>query len=159
MIPGEVILVPLLVLLSKFGWVNTYRALTVPFLVNAFIIFLLKQFFETIPRELEEAAVIDGCGALRILRYVVVPLSVPALAVSDFFGFIGSWNSYLYPLMITNSASMRTVTVGLSLFQSESGTNWPLLMSAGTLIAIPAILAFLLIERHLKDTMALSGMR
>jgi multiple sugar transport system permease protein len=159
MIPGEVVLIPLFVLLSKFGWVNTYRALTVPFLANAFIIFLLKQFFETIPIELEESAVIDGCGSWRILWHVVVPLSRPALAVSAFFGFIGSWNSYLYPLIMTRSASMRTVTVGLSLFKSANGTDWPLLMSAGTLIAIPAIIAFLLIERHLKDTMALSGMR
>jgi multiple sugar transport system permease protein len=159
MIPGEVLLVPLFVLLSKFGWVNTYQALTVPFLVNAFIIFLLKQFFESVPHELEEAAVIDGCGPLRILRYVVVPLSKPAIAVSAFFAFIGSWNSYLYPLIVTRTASMRTVTVGLALFKSESGTNWPLLMSAATLIAIPAIAAFLLIERHLKETMALSGLR
>jgi ABC-type glycerol-3-phosphate transport system permease component len=120
---------------------------------------LLKQFFEGIPDELEEAAILDGCGMFRILRYVVVPLSVPALAVSAFFGFIGSWNSYLYPLIMTRTASMHTVTVGLALFQSESGTDWPLLMSASTLIAIPAIIAFFFVERHLKNTMALSGMR
>jgi multiple sugar transport system permease protein len=159
MIPGEVLLIPLFVLLSRFGWVDTYQALTVPFLVNAFIIFLLKQFFESIPAELEEASVIDGCGPLRILWYVVIPLAKPAIAVSAFFAFIGSWNSYLYPLIVTRSASMRTVTVGLALFKTESGTNWPLLMSAATLIAIPAMVAFLLIERHLKDTMALSGIR
>ncbi|GAA5193822.1 carbohydrate ABC transporter permease [Rugosimonospora acidiphila] len=159
MIPGEVLLIPLFVFLNKLGWVDTYQALTVPFLANGFVIFLLRQFFETIPRELEEAAVIDGCGLLRIMWHVVVPLSRPALAVSAFFVFIGSWNSYLYPLIVTRSESMRTVTVGLSLFKSESGTNWPLLMSAATLIALPAMIAFLLIERHLKDTMALSGVR
>jgi multiple sugar transport system permease protein len=159
MIPGEVVVIPIFVLLSKFGWVNTYQALTVPFLVNTFVIFLLKQFFETIPDELEEAAHIDGCGMFRIMRYVVVPLARPALAVSAFFAFIGSWNSYLYPLMMTRTTSMHTVTVGLALFQSESGTNWPLLMSASTLIAIPAVVAFFIIERHLQQTMALSGMR
>jgi multiple sugar transport system permease protein len=159
MIPGEVLLIPLFVMLSGWGWVDTYQALTVPFLANAFVIFLLKQFFETIPRELEEAAVIDGAGPFRILRYVVVPLSVPVIAVAAFFTFIASWNSYLYPLIVTRSESMRTVTVGLSLFKSEAGTNWPLLMSAATLIAIPAIVVFLLIERHLKDTMAMSGIR
>jgi multiple sugar transport system permease protein len=159
MIPGEVLLIPLFVLLARFGWVNTYLALTVPFLVNAFVIFLLKQFFESVPRELEEAAVIDGAGVFRILWYVVMPLSKPAIAVSAFFGFIGSWNSYLYPLIVTRTPDMRTVTVGLSLFKSESGSNWPLLMSAATLIAIPAVVAFLLIERHLKNTMAFSGLR
>jgi multiple sugar transport system permease protein len=159
MIPSEVLLIPLFVFLSKLNWVNTYWALTVPFLANGFIIFLLKQFFETIPLELEEAAVIDGCGPLRILWHVVLPVSRPALAVSAFFVFIGSWNSYLYPLIVTTSASMRTVTVGLSLFQSEAGTDWPLLMSAATLIAAPAVIAFLLIEKHLTDTMAMSGIR
>jgi multiple sugar transport system permease protein len=159
MIPGEVLLVPLFVMLSGWGWVDSYQALIVPFIANAFVIFLLKQFFETVPRELEEAAILDGAGPFRILRHVVIPLSVPALAVSSFFTFIGSWNSYLYPLIVTRSESMRTVTVGLSLFKSESGSNWPLLMAAATLIAIPAIAAFLLIERHLKDTMAMSGIR
>jgi multiple sugar transport system permease protein len=159
MIPGEVLLIPLFVQLSQWGWVDSYQALIVPFVANAFVIFLLKQFFETVPRELEEAAVIDGAGPFRILRHVVVPLSIPAIAVAAFFTFIASWNSYLYPLIVTRSESMRTVTVGLSLFKSESGTNWPLLMSAATLIAIPAIIAFLLIERHLKNTMAMSGIR
>jgi multiple sugar transport system permease protein len=159
MIPGEVLLIPLFVLLSGWGWTDTYQALIVPFIANGFVIFLLKQFFETVPKELEEAAVIDGAGPLRIMRYVIVPLSMPALAVASFLVFIGSWNSYLYPLIVTRSESMRTVTVGLSLFKSEDGTNWPLLMSAATLIAIPAIAAFLLIERHLKETMAMTGIR
>jgi multiple sugar transport system permease protein len=159
MIPGEVLLVPLFVMLSGWGWIDTYLALTVPFLANAYVIFLLRQFFETIPRELEDAAVVDGCGPLRIMRHVVVPLSWPAIAVSAFFTFIASWNSYLYPLIVTRSESMRTVTVGLSLFRSEAGTNWPMVMSAATLIAIPAIVAFLLIERHLQDTMVMSGIR
>jgi multiple sugar transport system permease protein len=159
MIPSEVLLIPLFVFLSKLDWVNTYWALTVPFLANGFIIFLLKQFFETIPPELEEAAVVDGCGPLRILWHVVLPVSRPALAVSAFFVFIGSWNSYLYPLIVTTSASMRTVTVGLSLFQSEAGTDWPLLMSAATLIAAPAVIAFFFIEKHLTETMAMSGLK
>jgi multiple sugar transport system permease protein len=159
MIPGEVLLIPLFVLLSTWEWIDTYQALIVPFIANGFVIFLLKQFFETVPKELEEAAVIDGAGPLRIMRYVIVPLSMPALAVASFLVFIGSWNSYLYPLIVTRSESMRTVTVGLSLFKSEDGTNWPLLMSAATLIAIPAIAAFLLIERHLKETMAMTGIR
>ncbi|MFC4243615.1 carbohydrate ABC transporter permease [Gryllotalpicola reticulitermitis] len=159
MIPGEVLLVPLFVMLSGWGWVDSYQALIVPFLANAFVIFLLKQFFEGIPAELEEAAVLDGCGPVRIMWNVVVPLSRPALAVAAFMTFISSWNSYLYPLIVTRSPSMRTVTVGLSLFKSENGTDWPLLMSAATLVALPAIIVFLLIERHLKNTMALSGMK
>jgi multiple sugar transport system permease protein len=159
MIPGEVLLLPIFILLSKLGWVDTYPALIVPFLVNGFIIFLLKQFFDTIPRALEEAAIIDGCGPIRLLRYVFIPLSVPALVVCSFFTFIGSWNSYLYPLIVTRTETMRTVTVGLSLFKDEYGTNWPLLMTASTLIALPAIIGFLFIERHLKDTMAISGIK
>jgi len=159
MIPGEVLLVPLFVMLSGWGWVDSYQALIVPFVANAFVVFLLKQFFESIPRELEEAAAIDGAGSFRILLSIVVPLSVPALAVSAFFTFIGSWNAYLYPLIVTRSESMRTVTVGLSLFKSESGSDWPMLMAAATIIAVPAVIAFLLVERHLEGTMAMSGIR
>ncbi|WP_179872153.1 carbohydrate ABC transporter permease [Microcella indica] len=159
MIPGEVLLVPLFVLLSEWGWIDAYPALIVPFIANAFVIFLLKQFFETIPRELEEAAIIDGAGPLRVLRHVVVPLALPAIAVSSFFTFLGSWNSYLYPLVVTRSMEMRTVTVGLSLFTDEVGTDWPLMMAASALVAAPAIVVFLVIERHLKNTMAMSGLR
>ncbi|MBW7455582.1 carbohydrate ABC transporter permease [Paenibacillus sepulcri] len=159
MIPGEILLLPLFILLTRLGWIDSYPALIVPFAVNGFIVFLLKQFFDSIPRALEEAAIIDGCGPFRLLRCVFIPLSLPALAVAAFFSFIGSWNSYLYPLMITRTEEMRTVTVGLSLFKSEFGTNWPLLMTASTLIALPAVAGFLFIERHLKDTMAISGIK
>lgn len=159
MIPGEVLLVPLFVLLSRWHWIDEYPALIVPFIANAFVIFLLKQFFETVPRELEEAAIIDGAGPFRVLRHVVVPLALPAIAVSSFFTFLGSWNSYLYPLVVTRSPEMRTVTVGLSLFTSEVGTDWPMMMAASALVAAPAIAVFLFIERHLKNTMAMSGLR
>lgn len=159
MVPGEVLLIPLFVLLSSWHWIDQYPALIVPFIANAFVIFLLKQFFETVPRELEEAAIIDGAGPFRVLRHVVVPLALPAIAVSSFFTFIGSWNSYLYPLVVTRSPEMRTATIGLSLFSSEVGTNWPMMMAASALIAAPAIIVFLLIERHIKNTMAMSGLR
>lgn len=159
MIPGEVLLIPLFVLLSSWHWIDEYPALIVPFIANAFVIFLLKQFFQTVPRELEEAAIIDGAGPFRVLRHVVLPLALPAIAVSSFFTFIGSWNSYLYPLVVTRSAEMRTVTVGLSLFTSEVGSDWPMMMAASALVAAPAIIVFLLIERHIKNTMAMSGLR
>lgn len=158
MIPGELTIIPLFVLLTRLGWIDTYMALIVPFLVNGFSIFLLRQFFEGIHPDIVDSARIDGCGWFRMLWQIFVPMSRPVVVVVLFFSFIGSWNGYLFPLIVTRSESMRTLTVGLSLFRQEYGTNWALLMGAATIIAVPPLIAFLFLQRQLVESFNLSGM-
>ncbi len=157
MIPGELTIIPLFVLLSRLGWIDTYYALTVPFLVSGFSIFLMRQFFEGIPSDIVDSARIDGCGWFRMLWSIFLPMSRSVVVVVVFFSFIGSWNSYLFPLIVTRSESMRTLTVGLSLFRQEYGTDWALLMGAATIIALPPLLAFVFLQRQLVDSFTLSG--
>lgn len=158
MIPGELTLIPLFVLLSRLGWIDSYMALIVPFLVNGFSIFLMRQFFKGIPSEIVDSARIDGCTWLGLLWRIYLPLSRPVLVVVFFFSFVGSWNSYLYPLVVTRTDTMRTLTVGLSLFRQEFGTNWPLLMGAATIIALPPLLVFLLMQRQVIESFTRSGL-
>lgn len=152
-VPGELIILPEFIILNRLGWIDTYFALTVPFLVNGFTIFLLRQFFETVPRSLEDQATIDGANRVQLMVHVFVPLSASGIAVASFLAFLGSWNSYLYPLIATRSEAMRTMTVGLSLFRQEYGTHWPLLMAASTIIAFPPIIAFVFMERTVVDAL------
>ena len=157
MIPGELTIIPLFVLLSRLGWIDTYYALTVPFLVSGFSIFLMRQFFEGIPSDIVDSARIDGCGWFRMLWSIFLPMSRSVVVVVVFFSFIGSWNSYLFPLIVTRSESMRTLTVGLCLFRLVYGTDWALLMGAATIIALPPLLAFVFLQRQLVDSFTLSG--
>lgn len=157
MIPGELTIIPLFVLLTRLGWIDTYPALIVPFLVNGFSIFLMRQFFEGIHPDIVDSARIDGCGWFQILWRIFLPMSRPVIVVVLFFSFIGSWNGYLFPLIVTRSESMRTLTVGLSLFRQEYGTNWALLMGAATVIAVPPLIAFLFLQRQLVESFNLSG--
>ncbi len=150
MIPTQVNLVPLFSIMQKLGWVNTYFALIVPGLVSAFGIFLMRQYFLTLPKELEDSGKIDGCNHWGIFWKIFFPLSVPSLAALGIFSFISSWNSFLWPLLVTNSEALRTLPVGLAAFKSSfrEVTNWSLLM-AGTLISVvPAILVFIAGQKY-----------
>lgn len=150
MIPTQVNLVPLFSLMQKLGWVNTYFALIVPGLFSAFGIFLMRQYFLTLPKELEDSGKIDGCTQWGIFWKIFFPLSVPALAALGIFSFIATWNSFLWPLLVTNSETLRTLPVGLAAFKSSfrEVTNWSLLM-AGTLISVvPAIGVFLAGQKY-----------
>lgn len=157
MVPGELLVLPEFVILSRLGWIDTYLALIVPFMVNGFAIFLLRPFFQTIPRSIEDAATIDGYSPLQLMTRIYVPLAHPAVGVAAFMAFLGSWNSYLFPLVVTRSEEMRTMTVGLSLFTQEHGTNWPLLMTASTIIALPPVVVFVIFERRIVDALSVGG--
>jgi multiple sugar transport system permease protein len=157
MIPQQVTVVPLFLMMRSLGWIDTFAALILPSAFHALGVFLLRQFFLTIPRELEEAAVMDGAGRLRILWQLMLPLSRPALATLALFTFIREWNSFLWPLIATNQAQMRTVAVGLSLFQGQYGTEWHLLMAASTITLLPALVLFLLTQRYFIEGVALTG--
>jgi len=159
MIPPQATMIPNYVIIKNFGWLDTYYALIAPFLCSAFGVFLLRQFFLTIPKELEDAAIIDGCSSFRYLFEIVLPLSTPALLTVGLFAFMGQWNDFLWPLVVTNKDEMRVVQVGLAVFQSEWTTEWSHLMAACTFSSIPLIVAFLFVQRKFIEGVALSGLK
>jgi multiple sugar transport system permease protein len=132
-------------------------ALILPSAFHALGVFLLRQFFLTLPRELEESAVMDGAGRLRILWQIILPLSRPAVATLVLFTFIREWNAFLWPLIATSSPDMRTVSVGLTLFIGQYGTEWHLLMAAASVTLLPTLVVFALAQRHYIEGIALTG--
>jgi multiple sugar transport system permease protein len=159
MIPFEVTLIPNFILMRDFHWIDHYEAMIVPWTASAFSIFLLRQFFRSIPSELYDAAVIDGCGHLRFLAAIVLPLSKPALITSGIFTFLGSWNSLMWPLLVTNNPQMRPLQVGISSFITDSGTQVQLLLAAVTISIVPVILLYLLLQRWFIEGIATVGIR
>ncbi|MBM4431362.1 MAG: carbohydrate ABC transporter permease [Chloroflexi bacterium] len=163
MVPREILLVPNYVILKWLGWLNTYLALTVPFLASAFGIFVLRQYFMTIPQELDDAAKIDGCGSLRFFLSILLPLSKPALVVVAVFAFLANWNSYIWPLIVTRDDALRTIQVGLGAFREAqsfgSTTEWPLIMAASTTSLIPVLLIYAFGQRWFTQGYALSGIK
>jgi multiple sugar transport system permease protein len=158
MIPQEVLVVPMFILMQQLGWVNSYSALILPWAFTAFGTFLLRQFFFGIPRELEEAAMVDGAGRLRVLLQIIVPIAKPALAVLSVFTFIAYWNSFLWPLIIVNTSNMATVPLGLNMFRGQQGSQWHLMMAASMISMLPSIVMLLLLQRYLVRGIALTGM-
>ena len=160
MIPDQITMIPAFLLMSWLKWINTYYALIVPNMVGAFGIFLLRQFFLTLPRELEDAAKIDGCSRLTFFRLVLLPLSKPALAAVGIFTFLHNWNSYLWPLIVTSTTSMRTLPVGLRFFVAQEGaTQWTLLMAASVFVMAPVLLVFLLAQRYFIEGVSITGLK
>lgn len=159
MVPFEMIVIPNYVIIRKLGWTDTYAALTVPFLVSAFTIFLLRQAFRQIPSELYDAATIDGCSHIRYLFGMVVPLSKPAMLTAAIFTFLGQWNEYLWPLIVTNRPEYRTVQVGLTMFQTAWQTEWTHLMAASAIVTIPIILLYIFVQKHFVEGIATTGLK
>jgi len=163
MVPSHVVLIPNYLLLSKLGLINTFGALILPFLASGFSVFLIRQHFKSIPRELEDAARMDGAGRWTTLWRVFVPLAKPAIATAGLFTFLNEWNAYLWPLIVTDTESMRTVQVGLANFLAVSGeegvTHWPVVLAASVLVLLPTLLAFALAERQLVKGVTLSGLK
>jgi multiple sugar transport system permease protein len=157
-VPQEVIVIPMFLVMKQLGWVNSYQALILPWAFTAFGTFLLRQFFITVPKELEEAAKLDGCGHIRILTRIFVPVSTPALAVLAVFTFIGYWNSFLWPLIIVSDTNKMTVPLGLQLFLGQQGQRWELLMAASTIAMVPTIALVLALQKYLVRGIALSGL-
>lgn len=148
MIPGQVTLVPLFLIMSKLNFLDTYWGLIIPGIAGPFGVFLMKQFLSTLPNSLIEAATIDGCGEWQIFLKVILPLSKAGLAVLAIFTFMGQWNEFLWPLIITNSAKMRTLPVGLALLQEELPMQYGLLMAAAAYAAIPMIIIFFMFQKY-----------
>ncbi len=160
MIPAEATLIPNFVIVTKWlGWYNTYQAQFVPFLGNVFAIFLLRQFFMGVPKELEDAALIDGASPFRFLWSVVVPLSTPALITVGLLNFLAAWNAFLWPLLVTRSPDMRPIQFGLSVFSGEAGVRYADLMAASTLVVLPTVIVFLVAQRYFVEGIARTGLK
>ncbi len=158
MIPGQVVIIPNFILLKTLGWIDTYQALILPAAFSAFGTFLLRQYFLTIPRELEDAAVVDGASYWQIYSRVILPLSGPALSALAIFTFLAQWNSFLYPLVVTNSTEMSTLTVGLRTLQGQYNTAWTLLMAGSVIALVPVLLVFVFAQRYFIKGIAMTGL-
>ncbi len=158
-IPFQILVIPVFIILVKLAWINTYWALIAPSLANAFGIFLFAQFFKTIPYELEEAAYIDGASRWTVLWRILVPLSRPAITTLFLFTFIAEWNDLFKPLVFTSTKSMRTVQLGLTVFQEQFKVDYALLMAAVVFVTLPSVLLFFLGQKQFIKGIATSGFK
>lgn len=147
-IPAQVIVVPLYLLMVQFDWVNSYQALFMPLLISPFGIFLLRQNFMTIPKELDEAAMIDGCSRIGILFRIILPNSLSALATLAVIKFMWTWGDFMWPSLVTNHEDMRTLPVGIAMFQTDAATiPWDLIITGSVIAVAPVIILFLFLQR------------
>ncbi|WP_433939154.1 carbohydrate ABC transporter permease [Paenibacillus lautus] len=140
MIPWEVIMIPNYLMVKSLNWLDTYQGLIIPFLATAFGTFLLRQTFLQLPKELFEAARVDGCGHVRVFLSMVLPLSIPGIATLGVYSFLNNWNMYLWPLLTTNRVEMRTVQIGIGMLQFEEMNSWNLILSGVLLLLLPSLL-------------------
>lgn len=159
MIPSEVILIPNYITISKLGWINTYKGLIIPWTVSVFSIFLLRQFFLGIPESLYRASKIDGCSDMKYLFKIMVPISRPALITIALLRIINSWNEFLWPLIITNVPEMRTLPVALTIFSTEAGIDYHYLMAASTMIILPIIFVYFVLQKYIISGITRSGIK
>jgi len=154
-----IILVPLFILVRELGMIDTYAGLIVPAIFNAFGIFLLRQFYLGMPRELEDAALVDGCGYWGVYRHVILPLSRPIIAALSVFFFLANWNSFLWPLTITQNQDLWMIQVAIASFQTQYAGAWNYIMAAATVAAIPTMALFFVFQRQLVDSIKTSGFK
>lgn len=159
MIPGIILLVPKFIVLNELSMINSYGGLILPGLVGVTNIFLMKQFFETIPKDLEQAALIDGCSYFRIFWQIFLPISKPALAAVAIYTFQGSWNEFLWPVIVSYTEDMYTLPLGMASLRHELLTDWPLLMAGTILISLPTLAIFIIFQRYFVQGVSSSGLK
>ena len=159
MIPTEMLVIPWYVMAKNFGWMDSYWGIMFPGMMTGFGTFLMKQFFETVPDELLDAARIDGLGEFAIFRRIALPLVKPALAALAIFIFLGNWAAFLWPLIITNSRDLYTLPVGMAFFSGEHQAEWEMIMAGAAIACFPTLVAFLLFQRHIIKGITLSGLK
>lgn len=159
MVPMQVILIPNYGILTQLGWIDTFYALIVPGMFSAFGVFLLRQFFMGIPKELDEAATMDGCSFFGIYWRIILPNATPALIALGIFTILASWNDFLWPLIMTSSEDMRVLSVGIAAFQGQYSTDYPLLMAGAVMSTIPMLIMFIFLQKYLVTGIALQGVR
>lgn len=159
MIPQQVVMIPQYLVVMRLNLDNSYLGLIIPHAATAISIFFLRQFFLTIPRDLEDAAIIDGCGPLRTLLNVFLPLTKPAIATIAVFSFMWSWNNYFWPLLIISEPEMRTVQLGLAMFKSEGGIQWGEFMAATVVATLPIMIAYFIAQKQFVKGITLTGLK
>jgi multiple sugar transport system permease protein len=159
MVPGEILTIPNFVTLARLGWIDSYKAMVAPWATSVFSIFLLRQQFASIPQSYYKAARMDGCSDLRYLFTVMVPMSRPTIVSVALLKIINSWNSYLWPLISTNSREMRTLPVGLAYFSTEAGTDYNTLMAFSLMIITPTILVYLFTQKYIIQGVSKTGLK
>jgi multiple sugar transport system permease protein len=161
MVPFFVTLIPVFFIVRQLGWINTYQGLIVPGIISAYGIFLMRQFISTLPDELLDAARIDGASEPRIFASILLPLVTPALATLGTFTFIGSWNSFLWPLLIATDRDLHTLPLGLNALRTfaAEARNLDLLMAGTTLSVLPALILFIFLQRYFVRGIALTGVK
>ncbi|MCP4546053.1 MAG: carbohydrate ABC transporter permease [bacterium] len=159
MVPEPVYLVPSFIIIARLHWLDTYYALIIPWTVKVFSIFLLRQHFKTIPQDLFDAATIDGASRFSILWKIVLPLSKAIMVTIVLFGIIGSWNSFLWPLVMTHSPEMRPIQIGLAAFSQEEGTEFGLMMAATCISVLPLLIMYFFAQKQIIASLASSGLK
>lgn len=160
MVPFEATLIPNYLLVTQWGWTNTYQGLIVPFIASGFGIFLMRQYFLTLPRELYDAAMVDGCSRFRYLWLVLLPLSRPALATLAVYTFLGTWNQFYWPLLVTSTTEWRTTQVGITIFRSfEGGAIFNMQMAATLIVMFPTLLLLVLGQRQLVSGLTAGALK
>lgn len=159
MVPGEILLIPNFVTLARLGWIDTYQALILPWSVNVFSIFLLRQQFNDVPPHYYKAARIDGCSDFSFLFKILVPICRPVVVSIALLKVISSWNAYLWPLLVTNSPTMRTLPVGLAFFSTESGVRYNILMAFSLLISLPSLIVYFCTQKQIIQGVSKSGLK
>ncbi|MFA6075294.1 MAG: carbohydrate ABC transporter permease [Negativicutes bacterium] len=159
MVPVQVLLVPQYVILAKLGWINTYQGLIVPYLFSCFGTFMMRQFFLSIPRSLEEAAMIDGAGRFTIFWKIIFPLAKPAVAAQFILTFVGMWNEFLWPSLIAKRQEMYTLTVGLNSFYNQYAQYWDQIQAGVMLLSIPAVAIFIIFQKQFVEGMTMGAVK
>ena len=157
MIPGEVLIVTNFKTISKLGWIDTYRALFIPYMANVLYIYMLREFFLTVPKPLYYAAKIDGAGDWKFLWKVLVPIAKPSIITISILVGINSWNAFLWPLLVTNNENMRVLATGLTAFQSDAGNQYELLMAASSIITVPIVGVYVFLHKKIMNGISLGG--
>ncbi len=159
MVPGIVTLIPTYLMMLQFNWINSFHALIWPGIAGAFGVFLLRQFFMSLPKELEEAARLDGANSFQILYKIILPLSVPALVTLAVFAFMGSWNNFVWPSFVVTDPDKLTLPVGVTTFTQRYVTEYGKLMASTAIASIPVLIAYLLAQRYLIAGLSTTGMK
>ena len=158
-VPTVVTIIPVFIIVSKLGLVNTYGGIILPQIMSAFTTMLIISFFVTIPNELIEAARVDGCGFFRCLFSVMIPNAVPGITTATLFSFLGHWKSYQWPLIVTNSSSLRTLPIGLKYLVQESSSEYQVMMAAAMMTIVPVLLIYAIYEKQLVKSITLTGIK
>jgi multiple sugar transport system permease protein len=162
MIPYQVLIIPAFIVVKRLDWINTYQGIIIPHAVMAFGIFLMRQFFLSIPYELEDAGRIDGCNRLRLLLQIAVPISGPAIATLAIFAFTNSWNDFLWPLIVTTDQEMTTIQIALANMKGTGSgelVDWSVLMATATMASLPTLIVYLVLQRYFTRGIVMTGLK